>query len=59
MKELPGKLKINVNKENDNTRWFINGETSEGKKFEQSLYSGEHEIEIDNPYYQKRKLKQK
>ena len=26
MKELPGKLKINVNKENDNTRWFINGE---------------------------------
>ena len=60
MKELPGKLKINVNKENDNTRWFINGEfVSEGKKFEQSLYSGEYEIEIDNPYYQKKKIKTK
>ena len=44
-----------MNKENDNTRWFINGEfVSEGKKFEQSLYSGEYEIEIDNPYYQKK-----
>ena len=32
---------------------------SEGKKFEQSLYSGEYEIEIDNPYYQKKKIKTK
>ncbi len=55
--ELPGHLNVKTNPASDKTRWYIDGKmTVIAKELQQALFSGEHRIEIDSPYYRKNRF---
>ncbi|MDQ6988183.1 MAG: SUMF1/EgtB/PvdO family nonheme iron enzyme [Mariprofundaceae bacterium] len=53
--ELPSNLRVTTKPESDKTRWFTDGKMLViAKSLQQALFSGEHRIDIDSPYYQKK-----
>jgi len=55
LSEIPQLLSVTTKPNSDKTRWFIDGNmVSIASQLRQKLFSGEHAIEIDSPYYQKK-----
>jgi len=57
LSEIPQQLTVSTKPNSDKTRWYIDGNmVGITKQLHQKLLSGEHTIEIDSPYAQKKKI---
>jgi len=57
LSEVPGQLRMRTKPHADNTRWFIDGKvTVVADELEKELFSGNHNIEINSPYYRKKRI---
>jgi len=55
LSEIPQLLSVTTTPNSDKTRWFIDGNMVRiASQLRQKLFSGEHAIEIDSPYYRKK-----
>ncbi|MBO6948496.1 MAG: SUMF1/EgtB/PvdO family nonheme iron enzyme [Rhodospirillales bacterium] len=52
--ELPGSIVATTNPESEASRWFLNGELqSVGPRLETEVSAGNHQVALDNPYFEK------
>ena len=57
MSELPGTLNVSVDNINKNTQWFLNNKfIFQGEKLETELLSGEYNLRVNNPFFEKKNL---
>ncbi len=57
LSELPGLLSIKTEPDSEKTRWFIDGQMVViAELLQHDLFAGEHVVEIDSPYYKKKKI---
>jgi len=57
LSEVPQLLRVTTKPNSDKTRWFIDGKMAAiAKQLQQKLFSGEHAIEIDSPYFKKQRI---
>ena len=55
MTELPGILNVNIRKKKENTQWFLDQKfIHEGEKLETSLPAGQYNLEVNNPFFEKK-----
>ena len=56
MTELPGILNVNIKKKNEDTQWFLDEKfIHQGEKLEISLPAGQYNLEVNNPFFEKKK----
>lgn len=54
LRELPGRLTVEVSPSLPQTAWFLNGQNVEiGPRLEKDLYSGDYILEIVNPFFER------
>jgi len=55
--EIPQLLRVTTKPDSEKTRWFVDGNmVAIAKQLQQKLFSGEHAIEIDSPYFKKQHI---
>jgi len=58
LSELPGQIRLSTRPGSKGTRWIIDGQMRAiAATLNRSVSAGTHEIEIDSPYYRKRKIR--
>ena len=56
MTELPGILNVNIKNKNEDTQWFLDEKfIQQGEKLELSLPAGQYNLEVNNPFFEKKK----
>jgi len=57
LSEIPQLLRVTTKPDSEKTRWSVDGNmVAIAKQLQQKLFSGEHSIEIDNPYFKKQRI---
>jgi len=57
LSEIPQLLRVTTKPDSEKTRWFVDGNMVViAKQLQQKLFSGEHTIEIDSPYFKKQHI---
>ncbi len=57
LSEIPQLLRVTTKPDSEKTRWSVDGNmVAKAKQLQQKLFSGEHAIEIDNPYFKKQRI---